>query len=65
MARKADQSGNPWQPTWEPIDNLVGAAAEVKKYRLMREAEDKKRKETVAAERKARYYTTTLYLLNC
>ena len=49
-----DQSGQPWEPTWEPIDNLIGAAAEVKKYRLMREAQDKERKEAVAAERKAR-----------
>ena len=35
-------------------NNMMKSEAEVKKYRLMREAEDKKRKETVAAERKGR-----------
>ena len=39
------------QSTWEPMENLVGCAAQIREYETFQEAEDKKAKEDILKKR--------------
>ena len=42
-----DARGRPWEDTWEPMENLVGCAAQIREYEKDREAQDQADKEAV------------------
>ena len=44
--------GKPWADTWEPMENLVGCAKEIREYEALRAKEDLEAKAAVLEERK-------------
>ena len=49
-----DPRGKEWEDTWEPMENLIGCAAQIRDYEKAREAQDKADKEAVLAKKRER-----------